>query len=575
MLASEARGCRFDSCWGRFGWTIVASAVCRRRHRTSFEDSRDPQPESLRRSEILDPLKFKNLATLGLGIVIVALAGCGPHVDLVATRSRRIEDNGRLKAVLVESMYMTKGLHGEQMEYDVGVLDSAKRPVMARQSSYRNSRGQIAGSRTVLAEEVTGTPSIVAVEIPVNVLGMGERDLPAFAHVTLSPVNGEAKGAETTIELPLAPPDVFAMGGPASPAPVDTDNREAEPTSNQYASRTDDAERDPWNDRRDAAPRRPQRESFDDPQRRDDNLESAERSEETADSTQPSRKSDTAQDDLTYWTPDRKPIKRETESTPPSRAGRSAHDDRLARNDAPPAPPERAPEGRSARDPYQAEIDDLEPAVRNNPNDLERQMRLRMLYLAQHRESAALAPIGAADSDVSAKIDEYLAAILPAVRTGRIDPAAVTMSQLNDWVERARSAKELRIPTAAFCRSIDGFGKYRAFDPAIFPAGVSPKPLIYLEVENFVSTQARTGVYRTLLSVQQKLLNSEGVEIWSTLDQEIPDVSNELRAEFFLAIGPIDFQQILPAGDYTLVISLRDVLGRSSCEKRLRFRVAR
>lgn len=534
----------------------------------------------------------KRNATLLISLVASVFAGCGPHVDLVATRSRRIEKDGKLDSVVVESMYMTHGHHGDQLLYEVDVLDSMKRPVMATHRHFRNEKGQVAGSRIVLGEEQSGEPSHVDVEIPVSMLGAGQRELPAYAQVHLMPVNG-GPGAETTIELPLAPPDVEGMGGPPAYAAADQTaekgSEEKPVQGDRYAARDSDERRDPW--RNEPEPESNGRwhdrvvpdDASGNADRRDepgraDRDETATRGGDDAyaarEAGPASTDTSSRDDELTYWTTDRKPLPPRRDTPKASRPTVAPHDDRVQKGDSRRRRNDDGTSRRPPAGPYEAEVAELQSAVLQSPNDIEKQLRLRMLYLAQHREGQALAPIEGTDPATSAKIDEYLAAILPAVRAGRVDPASITMGQLDQWVEQSQSAKQLRISDAAFCRTIDGFGKYRAYDPPVFPSARMPKFLIYLQVENYVSTRARTGVYRTLLSVQQKLLNSAGVEVWSTLDQEIPDLSNGLRKDFFLAIGPVDFQQVLPPDEYTLVISLRDVLGDTSCEKRMHFRVS-
>lgn len=476
-------------------------------------------------------------------------------------------------------MYKTNGLHGQQMLYEVDVLDSMKRPVNATRNSYRNAEGHVAGSRTVIAEEVTGEPSHVLVEIPVNMLGLGERQLPAFARVRLASSQGEA-AAEALVELPLKAPDVAGMGGESAYAASDAPGPGSEEERLALGSGRDS--REPWADEsesRNTSKRRkqPAEESpGDDPARKApvresyaDRRSEPDRSREDTSSPEPSRSPD---DDLTYWSPNREPVRRHDDDASASSRKNGAHDDRIrheaARSDATAEPSAKAPVN-----PRVAEIAELESVVRQSPNDIRAQMRLRILFLAERREADALAPIAGTDPSTQIKIEEYLAAILPPVRSGQVDPTTLDMRELDRWVAASRDAKQLRIPVAAFCRSIDGFGKYQPFTPAVFRADNFPRLLIYLEVENFVSTRAQTGVYRTLLSVQQKLLNSSGVEVWSTLDQEIPDLSNGLRKDFFLAIGPIDFQQVLPVDEYTLVISLRDTLGGGSCDKQMAFRI--
>jgi len=498
--------------------------------------------------------------------IAVLQCACGPKAELIATRSRRVQEKGVLDSVLVESMYSTKGLHGQQMLYEVGLLDARRAPVQSQMRSYRNREGQVAAGKTVMAEEVTGTPNHVEVKIPLRYMGLKESDLPAYARVRLTTVDGSSS-AEDVVELPVTPVDVAGAGASdfadASSSPagetgegVSTVDGSAERETSRaaYATGSPASEAaDDWNDGGGRARNEsPWGDAGENQDREDRSRRDVERPGSTRTRSAP-EESETARQE------------KEPSEIPRGRRGATVDQPR----DESELDRRGAPRNGGEAD----EIAALEAQVREDPNEIWDQMRLRLKYLASGREADALAPVPGTSPEKQELIDEYMAAILPAVRRGEVRPDRLSMDDMDALLTASRQRRGLRIPVAVFCHSIDGFGKYEPIKPAVFSARKFPRLLAYLEVENYTSTRARTGVYRTLLSVQQKLLDADGVEQWSTQDQEIPDVSDERRREFFLAIGPIDFQRTLAPGDYTLVITLRDVLGGTSESCRLEFRV--
>lgn len=490
---------------------------------------------------------------LGL-IAVFSLTGCGPRAEFVATRAIRVDKGQGLEAIAIESMFETRSLHGQQVIFRVGLLDGQQTPIRAPSNSYRDDQGNLGASKALIAEEVTGRPGHVRVQLPMRSLGLNERHLPAYGQVQLSMPNGDVL-AESTVEIPLQYADVGSnVSYPA-------------PTSDRLAGANDSV-------------------------------------------------------------PD---------GTPPPEFAVPRSPTAAARN-GPPArrnPEARAPQGQPTAEPVNPEIGDSmarelveqEGLVRANPNNVQNQLRLRMMYLALGRKEDALAFIEGTNQQSHREITTYVRRFVPG-DTHPANPAptgfestpaqpiqqppqptnrvARTNNAPTPWTapppptqrepiterptmptprperepltRRAPSPASvetaLSIPEASICKEINGFNDYERFASTRFRQNDVPPLRVYLEVDNFKSTQAQTGVYRTLLAIEQKLIDGNGVEVWSAAAQDIPDFSDTPRDTFFLAVGPIRFQQTLAAGRYMLIFNVTDRTSGQSARTEVGFEVA-
>jgi len=214
-------------------------------------------------------------------------------------------------------------------------------------------------------------------------------------------------------------------------------------------------------------------------------------------------------------------------------------------------------------DTLRSRIAELEQRVTEDPNNLEEQFRLRLLYLVQGQDESALAPIDGTDADVQAVIRAHIQTLMIARSSAGRDPAEWANRQL-DAIESlrdlVRAEADLAVKTVELCTAIEGFGRYEPFEPPHFPAGRKNLVLVYIEVENFRSEKTDSGLYRTLLSVRQSLLDRAGQEIWTARDDNIEDLARQRRSDFYLTIGPLAIPRTLSPGEYVLKVEVEDVL---------------
>lgn len=210
-----------------------------------------------------------------------------------------------------------------------------------------------------------------------------------------------------------------------------------------------------------------------------------------------------------------------------------------------------------------SQIAQQEKLVARDPNNLEEQFRLRLMYLINGQDDRALAPTSGINEDIQEIMQGHIHAVMTARSTSERDPATWANRQI-DAIENLRSmvrAKaDLRVPKVELCSAIDGFGRYEPIMPAQFSVGAKNLVLLYIEVDNFQCDQTSSGMYRTLLSVRQSLLDRSGQELWSKKDENIEDMARRRRSDFFLTIGPLAIPKTLGPGEYVMKVEVEDVL---------------
>lgn len=228
-------------------------------------------------------------------------------------------------------------------------------------------------------------------------------------------------------------------------------------------------------------------------------------------------------------------------------------------------------------DTFNQRIADLEAIVALQPNDIEAQFRLRMLYLADGRDDKALETTDGMNADLVEIVEAHFQALIAARSgTGR-DPALWADSQLaaiERLHQRVRARADLQVPKVLLCTAIDGYGIYEPIDPPQFPAGRVSQAILYIEVENFkterIDSGPNRGLYQTSLTVRRSLFDRSGKEIWSKTDENIRDLSRGQRRDFFLT-APVDIPSALGAGEYVLKVEVEDDLAGKINSNSVRF----
>lgn len=224
-------------------------------------------------------------------------------------------------------------------------------------------------------------------------------------------------------------------------------------------------------------------------------------------------------------------------------------------------------------------IDDVirerEEAVAKSPNDIEQQLSLRMLYLANGQDDKALADAPGMNAEYQEILRGLVRSLISARSSLGRDPALWANEQLkvlDQLRETLRSKADLAIPVVALCDRVESYGNFRPIEPAEFPAGRDSQAVLYVEVAQFRTDRTGRGEYRTLMSMRTSLLSKDGRELWSAHDANIEDVARSPRHDFFL-IRTVSFPATLTPGEYVLRVEIEDKLAGKVNSRSLDFKI--
>ena len=220
-------------------------------------------------------------------------------------------------------------------------------------------------------------------------------------------------------------------------------------------------------------------------------------------------------------------------------------------------------------------IAQLERELDESPNDFDRQLRLRLLYLANDRPAKATEAWPNADADMQQRVLGLVRVVAAARGLAGHDPArkaGTILTALEDYRRQLRERADLRIPRVAICRRVASFGVFDPITPADFPAGRQHTVILYCEVDNFRSDPQPDGRYLTRLAQRIEVFTSGGEPVFSRKETLIEDRSRNRREDFFLAQ-----KLLLPAtlnpGEYVLKVTLTDTLAEKISQNTTSFRV--
>lgn len=206
------------------------------------------------------------------------------------------------------------------------------------------------------------------------------------------------------------------------------------------------------------------------------------------------------------------------------------------------------------------EIESLEKQIREHPNDLNKQLRLRYLYLAEGLTDKALSLPEAMDPERAILLMKMIKSTVAAQNSLRdptmiSDEAVNAVEELRDWIQ---SHADLQIGRLALCTSIHSFGRYQTVADDFFVSGGRNRAFLYCEVRNFASESIEGDQYRTRLSHRLELLTPQGHSIWKDPEEvEVVDICMNQRKDFFfnrLVQMPLGINP----GSYVLKVTVED-----------------
>ncbi|MBX3395587.1 MAG: hypothetical protein KF841_09490 [Phycisphaerae bacterium] len=204
-----------------------------------------------------------------------------------------------------------------------------------------------------------------------------------------------------------------------------------------------------------------------------------------------------------------------------------------------------------------------ERLVAADPNNLEQQYRLRMMYLIDGQDEKARAEIPGVDADIQQIITAQIDSLISARSVSGRDPATWATRQLDSIEELRRLVREradLVVSKIVLCSEVASFGRYTPIEPAEFKVGRRNRTVIYIEIDNFSCRPTNSGMYRTLLSARQALLTRDGKEVWVQTTDNIEELARRPRRDFYLCTKVITIPSELPPGEYVVKVEVEDIL---------------
>lgn len=136
-----------------------------------------------------------------------------------------------------------------------------------------------------------------------------------------------------------------------------------------------------------------------------------------------------------------------------------------------------------------------------------------------------------------------------------------------------RAEPTLRLPRAALCWRVRGYGQYDEFDKNAFLAGSGQQVIVYTEIEEFTSDQNQKGEWVTDLTEELIILSKrDGIPAWRQAPLSVPDVSRNKRREFFIS-HIITLPAALSVGAYTLKVRVTDEKSGAVAESSIDFMI--
>lgn len=216
--------------------------------------------------------------------------------------------------------------------------------------------------------------------------------------------------------------------------------------------------------------------------------------------------------------------------------------------------------------PAHASLEDViaynEGQASDQPESMELQLRLRMMYLAARQDQKALAPIPGMPADQNQAVHMLLQSMI-AIRDNTepsvpASEASISLIALQNLRERLMSFADLQIPLVKLCKSVDGYGVYKTFDSNEFPAGRSQPVIVYCELRNYAADPDESGLFHTRLNVNLTLYDAQGQVAQTQADKNVEDISANRRNDFFLT-RVIILPATLKSGTYTLKTTVEDL----------------
>lgn len=174
------------------------------------------------------------------------------------------------------------------------------------------------------------------------------------------------------------------------------------------------------------------------------------------------------------------------------------------------------------------------------------------------------------ERELLGKLQEFFAQLGRSLESGT-DTEAAIIEAVATLREALVKQPVLRLPTAALCTRVGGFGDYSKFEKYVFLAQSQQKAILYLEIADFHSELNPKGEYVTQIAQQLTIYSdSDGIAVWKEDWQTAVDVTKVKRQDFF-TVQVITLPKALSVGKFHLKVRVRDEKSQAEAEASIPF----
>lgn len=213
--------------------------------------------------------------------------------------------------------------------------------------------------------------------------------------------------------------------------------------------------------------------------------------------------------------------------------------------------------------------------VNDQPKNLAAQLELQLARLLRNEPVPAMADLSALageDRELLAAVGDALANFRNLVRN---DPNPLGSEKARPFIEmadRIRARSDLSVQSVNLCSSVKAFGNYEPIEPMQFAAGSPNLSVFYCEVDGFLSQVNDKQQWESKLSLELRLYNEAGMQLWRVAPETVTDVSRKRRRDFFIA-KRVQLPSRLTPGAYMLKATIRDLQANRVAESTLQVSV--
>lgn len=213
--------------------------------------------------------------------------------------------------------------------------------------------------------------------------------------------------------------------------------------------------------------------------------------------------------------------------------------------------------------------------VNDDPRNLGAHLELQLARLLRNEPVPAMADL----STLNVEDRELIAAVSDALSNFRSlirnDPNPLGAEKARPFIEmadRIRARSDLNVQSVNLCTSVKAFGNYEPIENTQFAAGSPTWTVFYCEVDGFLSQLSEKQQWESKLSLELRLYNEAGMQLWRVEPETVVDSSRKRRRDFFIA-KRIQLPSNLAPGPYMLKATIRDLQANRVAESTLQVKV--